>query len=90
VSYEFDDAYYKGNSNRESVESLADAVERSMKGTKRVFMDPSTRGEVSADTPIRRPRVYFLRVLECQIRRAKLEWRNVVENLLRLTKQYEV
>jgi hypothetical protein len=90
VSFAFDDAYYKGESNRESVVSLADAVELSMTGDKRVVMDPSTRCEVNADTPIREPREQFLRVFESQVRRAKLEWRNVTENLLRLTKPYEV
>ncbi|KAH8904486.1 hypothetical protein BR93DRAFT_149680 [Coniochaeta sp. PMI_546] len=89
VSFVFDDTYYKGENNRESIDTLAEAVESSMEGDTRVLMDPSTRCEVNADNSIPTPRQYFLRVLECQVRRAKLEWYNVVQNLLRFTKSYE-
>jgi hypothetical protein len=79
TAHAFVDTSYHGDDNRESVEYYADST---------VPVDPLTAGSHVADTPIWKPREYFLLVLERRMGQVKKEWEQTVNSLLQRIEPY--
>ena len=84
----FVDTYYHGDNSTEGVAHLAQQVERTIEGDSRILLDPIVLSQLNADTPIWKPREYFLRVLECRMNQVRQEWQDVVECILQRTEPY--
>lgn len=90
IGLAFVDTYYRGDDDRDSVEYYAeqnaDAEPESIENP--FLMDPLSGGEIDANSPIWRPREYFLKIFECRVKQVRFEWHNVVDRLLQITEPY--
>ena len=84
VAYCFVDVYYE----TEGKETVSQYYEDSM-GEDGLRTDPLTLGCVDADTPIRDPREYFLKVFWIRLNQVRREWQRVVERLSQEVRAYE-
>jgi hypothetical protein len=84
VAYCFVDVYYQ----IEGKETVSQYCEDSM-GEDGMRADPLTLGRVDAETPIRDPREYFLKVCQIRLNQVRCEWQRVVRRLSQTVRAYE-
>jgi hypothetical protein len=86
VAYCFVDTYF--DTDEEAKETVLSYHEDSLV-TEGIRADPLTFGVISADDPIRKPREYFLMILQIRINQVKREWQQVVEKMYQSVHEYE-
>jgi hypothetical protein len=86
VAYCFVDTYF--DADEEGKETVLSYHEDSL-GGEGIRADPFTFGITSADTPIQKPREYFLMVFGIRLNQVKREWQQVVEKMYQSIREYE-